>query len=85
MSAVVERLHSELDRLAKEAKDEETLKEIVDLKIRLQRGSLKGKIKSGPLTYEERERALLRLYEKKGWDTSLIEESIKERKQKNLK
>ncbi len=85
MSAVIEKLHSELDRLAKEAKDEKTLKEIVDLRVMLQRGSMKGKIKPGPLSYEERERALLRLYKRKGWDTSLIEESIKERKQKGLK
>lgn len=85
MSAVIEKLHSELDMLAKEAKDEETKRQIVMWKIRLQRGSLKGKIRPGPLTYEERERALLRLYKRKGWDTSLIEESIKERKQKSLK
>ncbi|MFH1774409.1 MAG: hypothetical protein ABH874_05570 [Methanobacteriota archaeon] len=51
MSAVVEKLHSELDRLAREAKDEKTLKEIVYLKIRLQRGSMKGKTKPGLLTY----------------------------------
>ncbi len=85
MSAVAEKLLLELDKMAKEARDKRTLKEIMDLKIRLQRGSLRGEIKHGPLTYEGRERALLSLYKKKGWSTSLIEESIKERKQKGLK
>lgn len=85
MSTVAEKLRLELEKLAREAEDEETLKEILKMEIRLQRGSLKGKAKPGPLTYEERERALLRLYKRKGWDTSLIEESIRKRKEKGLK
>jgi hypothetical protein len=80
MGTVAEKLRAELDKLAKEASDEETLREILKIEIRLQRGSFKGRAKPGPLTYEERERALLRLYRSKGWDTSLIEESIKKRK-----
>ena len=85
MSAVIEKLHSELDRLAKEARDEETKKEIALWKIRLQRGSLKGKIRPGPLTYEEKEEALLELFKEKGWDTSWVEESIRKRKEAGLK
>jgi|GEM_PF-3062076 len=85
MSAVVERLSSELEKMAKEAKDEETKKEIVMWKIRLQRGSLKGKIRPGPLTYEEKEDALLELFKEKGWDTSWVEESIRKRKEAGLK
>lgn len=84
MSAVIERLHSELDRLAKEAKDEETKKEIAKWKIRLQSGSLKGKVEPGTLSVEEREDAVLELIRRKGWDTSWAEESIRNRRP-NLK
>lgn len=66
MSAVIEKLHSELDRWAKEAKDEKTKKEIAMWKIRLQRGSLKGKIRPGPLTYKEKEEALKEYLREKG-------------------
>lgn len=66
MGTVAEKLRLELDKLAREAKDEETLKEILKMEIRLQRGSLKGKAKPGPLTYEEKERALKKLLKEKG-------------------
>ncbi|MDI6655268.1 MAG: hypothetical protein QME59_05215 [Candidatus Hydrothermarchaeota archaeon] len=66
MSAVAEKLLSELDKMAEKAKDEETRKEIFDLKIRLQRGSLKGKIKPGPLTYKEKEEALKEYLKERG-------------------
>ncbi len=74
MSAVADKLLLELDKMTKETKDEKTLKEIVDLKIRLQRGSLRGRAKRGPLTYEEKERALIKLFKEKGWSTEGIEE-----------
>lgn len=66
MSAVAEKLLLELDKLAKEARDEETRREIFDLKIRLQRGSMKGKIKPGPLTYKEKEEALKEYLRERG-------------------
>jgi hypothetical protein len=66
MGTITEKLRLELDKLAKEAKDEETLREILKMDIRLQRGSLKGKAKPGPLTYEEKERALKMLLKEKG-------------------
>lgn len=66
MSAVIEKLNSELDRLAKEAKDEETKKKIAMWKIRLRKGSLKGKAKPGPLTYEEKEEALKEYLRERG-------------------
>lgn len=44
--------------MEKEAKDENTIKEIALWKIKLQRGSLKGKAKPIPLTHEEREETL---------------------------
>ncbi len=74
MSAVIERISSELEKMAKEAKDEKTLKEILKMEIRLQRGSLKGKIKPGPLTRKEKEEALIEYFKKKGWSTEGIEE-----------
>ncbi len=80
MSAVAERLLSELNKMEKEAKDEETRKEIAMWKIRLQRGSLKGKIQPGPLTMEEREDAALEYIRKRGFDTSWAEESIRKRR-----
>lgn len=81
MSAVAEKLRLELDKLAKEAKDEETQKEIAKWKIRLQSGSLKGKVEPGTLSMEEREDAVLALIRQKGWDTSWAEESIRKRRQ----
>ncbi len=72
MSVVVESLKRELEKLEKEIKDEDTKKEIATWKIRLQQGSLKHKIESGLLTVEQKERALKRLFKKKGWDISII-------------
>jgi hypothetical protein len=66
MSTVSEKLLSELDKMEKEAKDEETIREIAMWKIRLQRGSLKGKAKPGPLTYEEKEEALKEYLRERG-------------------
>lgn len=81
MSAVQERLLSELDKMAKEAKDDETRREIARMHIRLQKGSLKGKIKPGPLTREEKEEAALEYIRKRGLDTSWAEVSIRNRRQ----
>jgi hypothetical protein len=72
MSVVVESLKRELEKLEREVKDQDTRKEIATWRIRLQRGSLKHKIESGPLTIEQKERALKRLFKKKGWDLSII-------------
>jgi hypothetical protein len=83
MSTVAEKLLTELDKLAKEAKDEETKKEIIDLEIRLQRGSLKGKAKAEPLTLEEREEAVLKYMKERGLDAAWAEESIKKRRQQS--
>lgn len=49
---------SELNKMENEAKDEDTIKEIALWKIKLQRGSLRGRAESIPLTYEEKEKAL---------------------------
>ncbi len=54
-----------------EGADEKTRREIAMLKIRLQRGAMKGKIKD--LTYREREEALSELFEEKGWDPKVTE------------
>lgn len=54
-----------------EGADEKTRREIAMLKIRLQRGAMKGKIKD--LTYGEREEALSELFEEKGWDPKVTE------------
>ncbi|MFQ6135886.1 MAG: hypothetical protein ACE5PM_01745 [Candidatus Hydrothermarchaeales archaeon] len=66
MSAVQERLLSELNKMEKEAKDENTLKEIALWKIKLQRGSLRGKAEPSPLTYEEKEEALKEYLRERG-------------------
>ncbi len=66
MSAVREKLLTELEKMAKEAKNEETRREILEMRVRLQRGSLKGKIKPGPLTEEEREEVLKEYLEERG-------------------
>ncbi|MFH1774546.1 MAG: hypothetical protein ABH874_06270 [Methanobacteriota archaeon] len=85
MSAVADKLLLELDKMAKKAKDEDTLREIARMHIRLQRGSLKGKIKPGPLTMEEREEAALEYLKKRGLETKWAGESIKERRQEQSK
>ncbi|WP_456473712.1 hypothetical protein [Candidatus Pyrohabitans sp.] len=66
MPAVAEKLRAELDRLEKETKDEEIQKEILKIDIKLQRGSMKGRADTGPLTYEEKEEAFNELLREKG-------------------
>ncbi|MEE8167692.1 MAG: hypothetical protein V3T58_02325 [Candidatus Hydrothermarchaeales archaeon] len=66
MSIVAERLLSELNNIEKEAKDENTIKEIVLWKIKLQRGSLRGRAESTPLTDGEKEEALTEYLRERG-------------------
>lgn len=42
--------------------------------IHNQCGCFKDKIEGGTLTFEQKERALRRLFRKKGWDIRLLEE-----------
>jgi len=45
--------------------------------IRLQRGSLKHRIKEGVLTAEDKEKALRRLFRRKGWDVNACVDTTK--------
>jgi hypothetical protein len=72
MGRVLDRLLAVLVEMVAEAKarnDRELLKEIAYWKIRLLRGSLKGKGRRVPLTYREKEEALIELFEERGWPT----------------